>query len=53
MHVEKLDPSRRWRVLATCREAIDWLEIEANLGLAPRTIDAYARHHVWTSAAPM
>jgi site-specific recombinase XerD len=43
MAVEKLDPALHWPVLATCREAIDWLEIQANLGLAPRTIEAYAR----------
>jgi integrase/recombinase XerD len=30
-------------VLSTWREAIHWLEIQTNLGLAPRTIEAYAR----------
>jgi len=43
MAVEKLDPSVRWPVLTTCPEAVTWLEIQANLGLAPRTIEAYAR----------
>jgi integrase/recombinase XerD len=43
MPVEKLDPALRWRVLATCQDAISWLEIQTNLGLAPRTIEAYAR----------
>jgi hypothetical protein len=43
MPVEKLDPALRWPVLAACQEAINWLEIQANLGLAPRTIEAYAR----------
>ncbi len=43
MTVEKLDPSVRWPVLTTCPEAVTWLEIQANLGLAPRTIEAYAR----------
>jgi len=43
MPVEKLDPASRWPVLTTCPEAVNWLEIQANLGLAPRTIEAYAR----------
>ena len=43
MVVEKLDPALRWPILTTCSEAINWLEIQANLGLAPRTIEAYAR----------
>jgi site-specific recombinase XerC len=43
MPVEKLDPALRWPVLAACQESINWLEIQANLGLAPRTIEAYAR----------
>jgi integrase/recombinase XerD len=43
MAVEKLNPSLRWPVLSTCPEAMNWLEIQANLGLAPRTIEAYAR----------
>jgi integrase/recombinase XerD len=43
MPVEELDPALRWPVLTTCREAINWLEIQTNLGLAPRTIEAYAR----------
>src|SRR6266851_2774740 len=43
MPVEKLVPALRWPVLTTCQEAINWLEIQINLGLAPRTIEAYAR----------
>ena len=43
MAVEKLDPALRWPVLSTCSEAMNWLEIQTNLGLAPRTIEAYAR----------
>ena len=43
MAVEKLDPGLRWPVLTTCPEAVNWLEIQANLGLARRTIEAYAR----------
>src|SRR6266851_1554053 len=43
MLVEKLDPAQRWPVLTTCPVAINWLEIQFNLGLAPRTIEAYAR----------
>ena len=41
--MEKLDPALRWPVLTTCPEAVNWLEIQANLGLARRTIEAYAR----------
>ena len=41
--MEKLDPASRWPVLTTCPEAVNWLEIQSNLGLAPRTIDAYGR----------
>jgi len=33
----------RWPVLAACTDALTWLQIQANLGLAPRTIEAYAR----------
>lgn len=43
MAVEKLEWLKRWPVLAMCQEAITWLEIQSNLGLAPRTIEAYAR----------
>jgi site-specific recombinase XerD len=43
MAVEKRDPSSRWPVLTRCPEAVNWLEIQSNLGLAPRTIEAYAR----------
>jgi site-specific recombinase XerD len=43
MAVEKLDAASRWPVLTTCPEAVNWLEIQSNLGLAPRTIEAYAR----------
>ena len=43
MAVEKRDPSSRWPVLTRCPEAVSWLEIQSNLGLAPRTIEAYAR----------
>ena len=43
MAVEKADPALRWPVLSTWSEAMSWLEIQTNLGLAPRTIEAYAR----------
>jgi hypothetical protein len=43
MVVEKSDLALRWRVLTTCSEAMNWLEIQTDLGLAPRTIEAYAR----------
>jgi site-specific recombinase XerD len=33
----------RWPALAQCREASTWLQVQADLGLAPRTIEAYAR----------
>src|SRR5687767_15729096 len=33
----------RWPVLARCPDGLTWLGIQADLGLAPRTIDAYAR----------
>ncbi|MHB8509530.1 MAG: tyrosine-type recombinase/integrase, partial [Candidatus Dormibacteria bacterium] len=34
---------RRWPVMAQMPEAAAWLQIEADLGHAPRTIDAYGR----------
>jgi integrase/recombinase XerD len=43
MAVDNVDPSVRWPALTTCPEAVVWLEIQTNLGLAPRTIEAYAR----------
>jgi site-specific recombinase XerD len=33
----------RWSAFANCPEAVAWLRIQADLGLAPRTIEAYAR----------
>jgi integrase/recombinase XerD len=33
----------RWPALAQCREASTWLQVHADLGLAARTIEAYAR----------
>jgi integrase/recombinase XerD len=33
----------RWPVLARYERALEWLGIWADLGRAPRTIDAYAR----------
>ena len=33
----------RWPVLATVPPALAWLRLRADLGLAPRTLDAYAR----------
>ena len=49
MAVEKLDPALRWPVLTTCPEAVNWLEIQANVGLAPRTNEAYDRAWPTTS----
>lgn len=33
----------RWLGLAACAEASVWLQVQTDLGLSPRTIDAYAR----------
>lgn len=33
----------RWPILGAVPEAADWLHVQADLGLSPRTIDAYAR----------
>jgi site-specific recombinase XerD len=41
--VENYALAERWPVVASCRDAVIWLEIQVNLGLAPRTIEAYAR----------
>jgi site-specific recombinase XerD len=43
MVIEKLDLALRWPVLTMCCEAINWLDIQTNLRLAPRTIEQYAR----------
>ena len=32
-----------WPALGTCPEAVAWLQVQADLGLAPRTIEAYGR----------
>ena len=36
-------PDRRWPALSSCPEALAWLQIQADLGLARRTIEAYSR----------
>jgi len=33
----------RWPVLACCPEGLAWLRVQADLGLAPRTLEAYSR----------
>ena len=33
----------RWPRVAACTEALGWLQVQADLGLAPRTVEAYAR----------
>ena len=33
----------RWPILATVPPALTWLGIRTDLGIAPRTLDAYAR----------
>jgi site-specific recombinase XerD len=35
--------ARRWPMLARCPEALEWLRVQADLGLASRTLDAYSR----------
>jgi hypothetical protein len=35
--------AERWPVLARCPEALTWLQVQADLGLAPRTLEAYSR----------
>lgn len=34
---------RRWPALGHCPEALEWLRVQADLGLAPRTLEAYSR----------
>jgi len=41
--VEKATLAARWPAIASCSDALTWLEIQDDLGLSPRTIDAYAR----------
>jgi len=35
--------ARRWPALAHCPEALQWLRVQADLGLPPRTLEAYSR----------
>ena len=35
--------ARRWPMLARCPEALAWLSVQSDLGLAARTLEAYAR----------
>jgi site-specific recombinase XerD len=35
--------ARRWPTLAGCSEALEWLRVQADLGLARGTLEAYAR----------
>jgi hypothetical protein len=43
MGVDSAQLTARWSAFGNCPEAVAWLRIQADLGLAPRTIDAYAR----------
>ena len=43
MGVDSALLTARWPAFGNCPEAIAWLRIQADLGLAPRTIEAYAR----------
>jgi hypothetical protein len=35
--------AQRWPIVAACPDALVWLQVQADLGLAPRTVEAYAR----------
>lgn len=37
------EAARRWPMLARCPDALEWVRGQADLGLAPRTLEAYAR----------
>jgi integrase/recombinase XerD len=41
--VENVSLADRWPVVGAYPEAMSWLQMQANLGLSPRTIEAYAR----------
>jgi integrase/recombinase XerD len=41
--VENPTLAARWPAIASCSDALTWLGIQVDLGLSPRTIDAYAR----------
>ncbi len=43
MGVDSALLTARWSALSSCPEAVAWLQVQADLGLAPRTIEAYAR----------
>jgi hypothetical protein len=42
MDVNSAALANRWPLVASCPEAIAWLGLQTDLGLAPRTIEAYA-----------
>src|SRR6266571_4954022 len=35
--------AQRWPILQRCPDAVAWLQVQANLGLSPRTLEAYTR----------
>ena len=41
--MEKATLAARWPAIASCSDALSWLKIQADLGLSPRTVEAYAR----------
>jgi integrase/recombinase XerD len=41
--VEKATLAARWPAIASCSDALSWLQIQVDLGLSPRTVEAYAR----------
>ena len=43
MAEDKPTLANRWPVVAACADALAWLQVQADFGLAPRTIEAYAR----------
>jgi hypothetical protein len=41
--VESVALAARWPTIASCSDALSWLTIQVDLGLSPRTVEAYAR----------
>lgn len=41
--MENAAVATRWPAIASCSDALVWLEIQVDLGLSPRTVEAYAR----------
>jgi integrase/recombinase XerD len=41
--VEKATLAARWPAIASCSDALSWLQIQADLDLSPRIVEAYTR----------